>query len=102
MTSILFRGKIGALLVLMAVVMGATVSVHAENCQTATDMDAATRSALSSTGQRYFDMIAKGDAAALRQNAIPSLASDFSGIENTVKDHQKDLAGSHSTARPPC
>jgi hypothetical protein len=101
MTSILFRGKSGALLVLMTVVMGATISVHAENCQTATDMDAATRSALSSTGQRYFDMIAKGDAASLRQNAIPSLASDFSGIENTVKDHQKELTGSHATVRPP-
>jgi hypothetical protein len=46
-------------------------------------------------------MIPKGDVASLRQNAIPSLASDFSGIENTVKDHQKALAGSHATARPP-
>src|SRR3979411_2864558 len=101
MTSILFRGKTGAVLALTAVIVGLALSAQAENCQTATDMDAATRSALTSTGQRYFDMIPKGDVASLRQSAIPSLASDFSGIENTVKDHQKDLAGSHATARPP-
>jgi hypothetical protein len=101
MISILLRGRIGAVLAVAAVIMSAALSGRAENCQTATDMDAATRSALSSMGQHYFDMIAKGDTASLRQNAIPGLASDFSGIENTVKDHQKDLAGSHSTARPP-
>jgi hypothetical protein len=95
------RGKTWTVLALMAVVVGGTVMVRAENCQTATDMDAATRSALTATGQRYFDMIAKGDAASLRQNAIPSLASDFSGVETTVKDHSKALAGSHPTTRPP-
>src|SRR5208283_5514600 len=41
------------------------------------------------------------DAASLRQNAIPGLASDFSGIEATVKDNQSALAGSKGTARPP-
>jgi hypothetical protein len=85
----------------LAVFIVARVSSHAESCQTATDMDAATRSALMTTGQRYFDMIAKGDAASLRQNSIASLVSDFSGIEATVRDHQKNLAGSHPTARPP-
>jgi hypothetical protein len=100
MTSGLHRGATRTALALV-VFMIATVGIQAENCQTATDMDAATRSALTSTGQRYFDMIPKGDVASLRQNAIPSLASDFSGIENTVKDHQKALAGSHATARPP-
>ncbi len=100
MTSGLHRCAIWTALAL-TVVMGATVGGYAENCQTATDMDAATRSALMTAGQRYFDMIAKGDAASLRQNSIASLASDFSGIETTVKDHQKNLAGSHPTARPP-
>ena len=100
MTSGLHCGAIRTALALIVFII-ATVSSYAENCQTATDMDAATRSGLSSTGQRYFDMIAKGDVASLRQNAIPSLGSDFSGIENTVKDHQKALAGSHATARPP-
>jgi hypothetical protein len=70
-----------------------------ETCQTADDLDAATRTALSTAAQRYFDMTSKGDAASLRRNAIPELASNFTGIEGTVKDHQADLTGAQGTVR---
>lgn len=73
----------------------------AQTCLTAGDMDAASRSALENTGRRYFDMVARGDVASLRQNAVPSLANDFSGIESAVKDNQSNLAGAQATARPP-
>ena len=56
-------------------------SAEAQTCQSATDMDAAVRSTLETTGRRYFDMAARGDSAALKQNAIPALASNFSGID---------------------
>jgi hypothetical protein len=72
---------------------------RAQSCQTSSDMEEASRSALMTAGQRYFDMAAKGEVASLRQNAIPSLASDFSGIEGTVKDHQPDLAGAQATVK---
>jgi hypothetical protein len=72
---------------------------RAQSCQTSSDMEEASRAALTAAGQRYFDMAAKGDVASLRQNAIPSLASDFSGIEGTVKDHQPDLAGAQATVK---
>jgi len=72
---------------------------RAQSCQTSSDMEAAPRAALTAAGQRYFDMAAKGDVASLRQNAIPSLASDFSGIETTVKDRQQDLAGAQATVK---
>ncbi len=85
----------------LAVITCYSANVFAENCVTASDMNPATRTALLSAGQRYFDFIVKNDAASLRQNAIPSLASDFSGIETTVKDNQSALAGSKGTARPP-
>jgi hypothetical protein len=88
-------------LAVLALMVCTNRSARAENCQTSSDMDAATRSALTMTGQRYFDMVAKGDTATLRQNAIPGVAADFSGIEATVKSHQQDLAGAHSTVRPP-
>ena len=81
--------------------MGCAASAFAETCTTASDMDAATRSALLSAGQRYFDFMAKGDVSSLRQAAIPSLASDFSAIEATVKDNQAALTGSKAAARPP-
>ncbi len=71
----------------------------AQTCQTAADMDAAVRTAITTAGQRYFDMVAKGDAASLRQNAIPSVAGDFSGVENTIKESQPDLSGAQATVK---
>ena len=85
----------------MALALGAFVaaSAGAQSCQTGSDLDEATRSALTAAGQRYFGLAAKGDAASLQQNAIPSLASDFSGIQATVKDRQQDLSGSQATVK---
>ena len=86
--------------VALALICCASAAI-AETCTMASDMEPATRSALVSAGQHFFDLLAKGDAASLRQAAIPSLASDFSAIEATVKDNQAALAGSKATARPP-
>ncbi len=76
-------------------------SVVAESCLTSSDMDDATPAALTGAGMRYFNFVAAGDAASLRQNAIPSLAANFSSIEDTVKGNQAALAGSKAAARPP-
>lgn len=76
-------------------------SALGENCRTAADLDDATRAALTTTAGRYFDLVAKGDAPSLRQNAIPSLAGDFSSVESTIKENQPALAGVKGTARPP-
>src|SRR5271169_6621938 len=67
--------------------------ILAQTCYAADDMDASTRTALETTAKRYFDFLAKGDSASLRQNAIASLASSFSGIENAVKDNQSNFSG---------
>lgn len=75
------------------------MNARAQSCQTSSELEDAPRAAITAAGQRYFDMAAKGDVASLRQNAIPSLASDFSGIETTVKDHQPDFAGATGTVK---
>jgi hypothetical protein len=62
------------------------IPAFAQTCFTSDDMDAPTRSALQSAASRYFDMVARGDAASLKQNSIPGVANDFSAIENTIKD----------------
>jgi len=72
-----------------------------QTCFTSDDMDAATRSALQSAATRYFDMLARGDSASIKQNSIPSLASNFGGLESTIKDNQANLAGAHGAPRPP-
>jgi hypothetical protein len=74
---------------------------HAQTCFTASDMDEPTRTALVNTAKRYFDMAARGDSATLRQNSIPSVASDFSSIETVIKDNQANLSGAPATPRPP-
>jgi hypothetical protein len=78
-----------------------TSSGFAQACFTADDMDAATRSALIAAANRYFDMVARGDSASIKQNSIPSVANDFAGIEGTIKENQANLSGAHATARPP-
>jgi hypothetical protein len=83
----------------IALLAGSASNALAQSCETSTDMDDAARTAITAAGQRYFDMAAKGDTASLRQKAIPSLSSDFSGIESTIKDHQADLAGAQATVK---
>ena len=64
-------------------------------------MEAPVRTALETNARRYFDMASRGDSASLQQNAIPSLAANFSGIENSVKENQKALGGTQAAVRPP-
>src|ERR1039457_5186389 len=75
------------------------LSVRAQRCQTSSDLDDSTRTAVTAVGQRYFGMATKSDATSFRQNAIPSLAADFSEGEATIKDHQQDLAGAQATVK---
>ena len=77
------------------------LGAQGQTCLTTSDMGEATTSALVSTATRFYDMAARGDSAALRQNAIASLASDFSGIESAVKENQANLSGIQPVARPP-
>jgi hypothetical protein len=95
------RRKGSLLLAAILAVPAVSASSRAESCLTSNDMDPATRTALTNAGTRYFNYIEAGDAASLRQNAIASLAADFSAIEATVKDNQAALAGAKATARPP-
>jgi hypothetical protein len=88
-----------ALWIALAALAFSPLSARAQSCQTAGDLDDATRTAITAAGQRYFGMAIRGDVASLRKNAIPGLASDFSGIETTIKDHQQDLAAAQATVK---
>jgi hypothetical protein len=95
MRTFLYRG------ILPICVLFLTVACWSQTCFTSDDMDAATRSALQAAGSRYFDMVARGDTASLKQNSTPDVASNFSGIEETIKENQANLSGAHATARAP-
>jgi len=73
-------------------------SLMAEECKMGNDLDAATKSALQSTAQRYFQMAAMGDTTNLQQNSIPVLANDFSGVQSLITE-QKANFGTTSSLR---
>jgi hypothetical protein len=81
------------------IVLALPWSADAQTCQVASDMDAAVRTAITNAGDRYFGMAVRGDTVSLRQNSIPSLASDFGGVQNTIKDRQQDLAGAQANIK---
>jgi len=81
--------------------IAAIAPATAQSCMTADDMDTATRTALTSTAQRYFGMVTQGDVASLRQNTIPSLAANFGGIEAAVTDSKANLQGVQPAPRSP-
>lgn len=75
--------------------------LNAQTCLSSADMDPSTKAALETAGRRYFDMTSKGDVFSLKQNAIPSLASNFTAIETAVVDNKAAFSGAQATARPP-
>jgi hypothetical protein len=79
----------------------AATLAHAQTCQNAADMEASVRTALEAAAQRYFDMSARGDTAALKRNSIASVAASFAGIEAAVKDNQAAFTRAKATVRPP-
>jgi hypothetical protein len=81
--------------------LGLLTPLRAQTCLTGADMDAASHTALVSTGERFFDMVSRGDSTALQQNSIASLAANFAGIEAAVRDNQPTLSGGKATVRSP-
>lgn len=76
-------------------------SAHAQTCQTASDMDGASRTALETAAQHYLNLSAQGDVTALKQNSIASVAASFGGIETAVKENHAALAEAKAVLRPP-
>lgn len=94
-----FRSRALALWIAFLALALLPQGARAQSCQTSADMDATSRTAITAAAQRYFDIAGRGDAASLRQNSIPSLASDFVGIETSVKDNQPNLVGAQAVVK---
>ena len=71
-----------------------------QTCQGAADMEAASRTSIESASQRYVDMAVRGDSTILQQTAIPSVASNFAGIEAAIKENHANWAEAQPTPRP--
>jgi len=88
-------------LLLAWLVLICAVRPQAQTCLSSPDMPASVRAELEAAAKRYFDMSAREDAAGLKQNAIPSMAEQFTGVENALKENQSNLTGASGTVRPP-
>jgi hypothetical protein len=93
------RNQLSRSVTLGALVLCSVFAV-AETCQTGNDVEASTRAAVAATALRFFEFAAAGDTASLRQNAIPSLAADFGGVEAAVRENQPNFINAKATPRP--
>jgi len=78
--------------------LGLGTVAAAEDCKMGSDLDAATKSALESTAQKYYGLALSGNTAELKENSIPAVASDFSSIESVISERKADF-GTSATVR---
>lgn len=69
---------------LVLVLLTVFIPVHAQECYSGSEIDAATSKSLEAAAQQYLNLSAQGDVAGLKANAAPPVASNFSGIEQAV------------------
>lgn len=75
-------------LLLPALVVGASAlapPAHAASCTTQAQMSDAQRSALTDAARLLMTQVQSGNVAAIRANTLPAVASDFSGIQQSVQ-----------------
>lgn len=75
------------------------VPARGEECFSGSDIEPAVHNALEHSASSYYQMAMSGDFAGLKQSSTPSLASDFSGIEQAVASNHDNLQGSQATQR---
>lgn len=75
----------------------AAVSLQAQSCLNATDLDVPTRTAIETAAHQYFEMSARGDVAGLKAHSIPAIAGDFGSIEQAVVTNKSYLAEAQPT-----
>src|SRR5712671_496063 len=61
----------------------------AETCTAASEMDAPTKSSIDSAARQMFGQMQQGDVFSLKQNSIPSLASNFGSIEQAIVSNKQ-------------
>lgn len=71
----------------------------AETCTASSEMDAPTKSSIDSAARQMFAEMQQGDVFSLKQNSIPTLASNFGSIEQTIVNNKARYAAATMTVR---
>src|SRR5712672_2222657 len=72
---------------------------NADTCTASSEMDAATKSSIDSAARQMFAQMQQGDVFSLKQNSIPTLASNFGSIEQAIVNNKPRYAASTMTVR---
>jgi hypothetical protein len=78
-----------------------SAGASAQTCLTSSDMDDATRTAMTNAAKQDFDLLSRGDSAGLKQASSTSLAGDFSGVDSVIAENRANLAGATATPQSP-
>jgi hypothetical protein len=83
----------GSLIFVLASLAGA------ETCTAGPEMDAPAKSSIDSAARQMFGQMQQGDVFSLKQNSIPTLASNFGSIEQIIVSNKPRYAASTMTLR---
>lgn len=98
-TKLCFPSALICALILAGLTLTTATPARAELCSNAVDMDAATRGAMERAALTYFDYIAHGNSAALQQNSISAVASNFTGVQTLVTQAAPIFSGAQANIR---
>jgi hypothetical protein len=84
---------------LFFVIALAIVPAMAQTCYSGGDLDPAVRASIEQAATRYMSMASTGDVFNLKQNSIPAVANNFSGIERAVLDNKEFFSAAPPTIR---
>ena len=74
-------------------ILAAGVPAWSQACQTRDEIPQPARAAMESAAQQVYLQASQNDVNALRNNSIPSLQSNFSGIASAVNENKAAFAG---------
>src|SRR5437868_14249084 len=97
-----FRSLTARMCLVLLLALGLGPRMAAEQCANATEMDAASRSAIERAALQLFDGLSKNNAAAVQQSSIASLAANFAGLQNAMAQNQPVLTGAQEIGRASC
>lgn len=70
-----------------------------EKCNTAQEMDAATKASIERAVADFYTQAAAGNTEAMRANAIPAVAQGFDGIASAVQANKDKISGGQANLR---
>jgi hypothetical protein len=82
-----------------AILFAGAATALAQTCATANDMDAPTKSAIQHAAEQYAQEAVAGNTAAMQQNSIGNLATNFKAVENAVAENKANFANAQVSTR---